>query len=113
MKLSHKIALVIGFSFPMYGYAIIGKEWFDLCTQVFIMTILALYLYTVINEKDYPYASMIGVMMLSVFYAMCKQLLGIGTEYVWADYLMWFLIPSLIIGILIYDLFKALKNDSK
>ena len=110
--MKQKILLIIGFAFPMYGYAYIFKDYFDLCTQVFIMTLLALLLEEVYS-RDKQYASIIGIMMLSVLYAMIKQIIKKGTIYVWTDYVMWILIPFLIITILIYDLVKTFKNDTK
>ena len=82
MNTVRKIAFVIGFAFPMYGYAILGKQWFDLCTQVFIMTILALLLEFVIKLKDKTYIAMIVSAMGTVLYAMAKQVLKVGTVYV-------------------------------
>lgn len=113
MNTVRKIAFVIGFAFPMYGYAVLGKQWFDLCTQVFIMTILALLLEFVIKSKDSTYVAMIVSAMGTVLYAMAKQVLKVGTVYVWTDEVMWWLVPFVFVLILIIDLVKTLKNAAK
>lgn len=111
--MKQKILLVIGFAFPMYVYAILDKKWFDLCSQLFTFIILALLIERVIKSKDKAHVSIIGVMMFTVFYAICKQILGIGTVYVFTDSIMWWLVPILIVTILIIDLVKTLKNEPK
>jgi len=111
--MKQKIALVIGFAFSMYAYASTDKQYFDLLVDVFIMTLLALLLENVIRLKDKTYASLIVVIMATVFYAMIKQVKKTGTIYVWTDYVMWILVPLAIIIILIADLVKTFKNDAK
>lgn len=113
MRLPQKIASIIGFSFPMYGYAYIFKDNFDLCTHVFVFTILYLLAERELEHKEYSYVAILYVMMLSVAYAMFKQLFGIGTVYIFADKIMWVLIPCLIILILILDVFMFFKNANK
>lgn len=112
--INHKILLIIGFAFPMYGYAYLFKEYFDLCNDVFIMSLLFIIMDFVVKyTKDLSYKLILSVMMLSVLYAIIKEILHLGTTYVWSDTVMWFLIPFALISILIIDLIKALKNESK
>ena len=110
-NLKEKIAFIIGFAFPMYGYAILGKQYFDLCTQVFIMTILFL-LFDLIRKyrKDSTYERLVIVGIISVAYAIGKQILGIGTVYVFADKIMWVLIPIALIAIPLIELIKTFRN---
>lgn len=106
-------ALIIGYGLVMYVYAIPDKTHFDFISQLFTFTVLALLLDFVSKTKYKTYSYTIIVVMVSLFYAMAKQLLGIGTKFVWSDYVMWILIPTALIALLITSLIKAFKNESK
>lgn len=113
-NISHKIAFIIGFAFPMYGYAIIGKEYFDLCTDVFIATLIFLLLdFIIMFTKDKAYIGLCLVALLSVMYAIIKEILGLGTENVFTDKIMWVLIPLLLVIIPIVEIINTFKNNDK
>jgi len=107
-----KVALIIGFAFAMYGYAVFGKQWFDLCTQVFSITTLGIILESNAHKKDLALNRILIVMIVTVLYAICKQILGVGTVYIESDYLMWVLVPSVIVFIIIIGLITHFKNNA-
>ena len=114
MNRQHRIAIsIIGFAFPMYGYAYIFKDYFDLCTNIFILTILCQHIERILKDNDKEYAAVLGVMATSVLYAIVKDILGYGTTYHWFDYVMWIFVPATIIGILLISLANALRGRTK
>lgn len=109
-----KVAFIIGFAFPMYGYSAYGKHYFDLCTDVFVATLLFLLLDMVVAyTKDKSFMSMILVGILAVLYAIIKEILGIGTEFVFTDKIMWVLIPLLLILIPIFGIVNTFRTNDE
>jgi hypothetical protein len=108
-----KITFIIAVSFAFFAYAEPSKVHFDLCIDVFISYLLFSKLETVIREKNSSFAHLIIIVICAFLYAIVKEILGLGTEYVFSDYVMWILIPSSIVGVLIIDIIKYLKNESK
>ncbi len=104
-----KIAFIIGLSFAFYASAEPSKVHYDLCFFVFTLTILILHFE---NVKDRAYSQIVMVAIASNIYSIAKELLGLGTTYVWSDYVMWIVVPISVIAIIIIDAINYYNNGT-